>query len=44
MLTGTPLARLAEEFGESPQKGRRRGRRQKGPDVGGEEGGVVPPD
>jgi hypothetical protein len=42
-LTGTPLARLAEDF-EAPRKGRRRPRRHQGPDAGPEEGGAVPAD
>ncbi|HYT95055.1 MAG TPA: hypothetical protein VEL76_40435 [Gemmataceae bacterium] len=43
-LTGTPLARLAEEFEGPPRKGRGQSRRNKRPDVGPEEDGLVPPD
>ena len=43
-LTGTPLARLAEEFEAPRGKRPRRSRRNKGPDAGREGGGVVPPD
>jgi hypothetical protein len=44
LLTGTPLARLAEEFDAPPRKGRHRPPRTEGPDAGPEEGGVVPAD